>query len=192
MSPNEVKDDADLDFDGADTPEQSEGGKANNKKAKSGKKNNAAKPEPDEDDDGDEDFGDEPEEGLEKEVKLKQPITSKNLPKVPVHISEIKDEQLKKLLKQNGSGHFPHIGFFSENGILFPHGFKTKHVLIGYRGNVVVNKCPKCGHQMSAEEAIKGFCSNERSKLNDGEPCDFNAVAELSAMTKEDIKKKFA
>jgi len=42
-------------------------------------------------------------------------------------------------------------------------------------------KCPQCGHRNSAEEAIKGVCSNERALH--GEPCGFNAIELLEEIT---------
>jgi hypothetical protein len=186
MSPSENRADDKLDFDDADAPEGKNNGKKDEKAADAKGKNGkaAAKPKPQEDDE--EELDEEAEGAAEKKSAVAQPITSKGLAK-PIHLKKIKDAKLKALLEEVGPGHHRCVGYLNPNDILFPAGFKTKHFHIGWKGNVVVNKCPKCGHRMSAEEAIKGFCSNE--KTASGEPCDFNAIALIDEYDESDIAK---
>lgn len=62
-------------------------------------------------------------------------------------------------------------GYVSEAGILFPKGFKFKGGSVSWKGNVVLNQCPKCKTEMSPGDAVKGKCTNEE--------CGFDMVEEL-------------
>lgn len=193
MSPNE-KLGADDKLDIEDAEQEKKPAAGESKKQPEKKKGAPAKKEAEEEEE-EEDLDEKNEDLAEIEEEKKAPpkpapkkvITSGNLTK-PIHLKNIKDQKLKALLEDNGPGHHRCVGFLNQNDILFPVGFKTRHFLIGWKGNVVVNKCPKCGHRNPAEEAIKGRCSNEKVRGTE-EPCDFDAVMELEEFDETDLKK---
>jgi len=57
------------------------------------------------------------------------------------------------------------VGFVNESGVLFPNGYKFPggHVT---NGNVVLNRCPKCGHSQNVDDALSGICGNQRCKFS--------------------------
>lgn len=59
-------------------------------------------------------------------------------------------------------------GFVNENGVRFPPGFKFPGGFIGTFGNVILNRCPRCGHRQSIDDARSGRCGNDK--------CGFNQV----------------
>ncbi len=71
-------------------------------------------------------------------------------------------------------------GYLNQHGIFFPAGFKLKGGHVGFRGNVTLSKCPKCGHRNPASEAVKGHCTND--KANEGNGCRYSAVSEIEAI----------
>lgn len=66
------------------------------------------------------------------------------------------------------------VGYVNESGVRFPVGYTFPGGFVGTRGNVVLNKCPKCGYRQGIDEAMMGRChANE---------CGHNAVLELEAI----------
>lgn len=53
-------------------------------------------------------------------------------------------------------------GFVNESGVRFPPGFKFPGGFVGTRGNLVLNRCPKCGNHQSIDEALLGVCANSK------------------------------
>lgn len=53
-------------------------------------------------------------------------------------------------------------GYVNENGVRFPPGFKFPGGHVGTRGNVVLNRCPRCGNHNSIDEAMQGACANPK------------------------------
>ena len=80
---------------------------------------------------------------------------------------------------QYAPGEHLSVGYVSENGVLFPNGFKYKggHVT---NGTVVLNQCPRCGHRQSIDDAISGACGNMRAGVEKA-PCGYSQVAVLEA-----------
>lgn len=75
-------------------------------------------------------------------------------------------------------GFIKQVGYVNQNGVLFPVGFKFRGGLVGWRGNVVLNRCPKCGNKQMTDEAVLGICANQKVPPL-GEPCGYSAIAEL-------------
>lgn len=70
------------------------------------------------------------------------------------------------------------IGYVTRSGLLFPVGFKFKGGHISSKGSVVLNICPKCGHQQYPNQAVKGFCE----RVHDKKGCGFNMIEELEIL----------
>lgn len=66
-------------------------------------------------------------------------------------------------------------GYVNENGVRFPPHFKFPGGHIGTRGNVVLNRCPKCRNHNSIDEAMLGKCANQE--------CGFSVIEELEEYT---------
>lgn len=62
-------------------------------------------------------------------------------------------------------------GFVNENGVRFPPGFKFPGGHVSSKGNVVLNRCPRCGNHNSIDEALQGVCANTK--------CGHSAIEEL-------------
>lgn len=77
-------------------------------------------------------------------------------------------------------------GFINENGVRFPPGYKFKGGHIGSFGNVILNRCPRCGHQQSVDEAREGRCGNQIAGV-ERRPCGFDMVAELEGVHPDDL-----
>jgi hypothetical protein len=69
------------------------------------------------------------------------------------------------------AGYHKGFGFVNENGVRFPPGFKFPGGHVGTRGNVVLNRCPKCGNHNSIDEALLGVCANSK--------CGYSVLEEL-------------
>lgn len=78
------------------------------------------------------------------------------------------------------------VGFVNDAGVRFPPGYKFPGGHIGTFGNVILNRCPKCGSHQSVDEAREGKCGNLRSGV-DRRPCGFDMVAQLENISPEDI-----
>ena len=77
-------------------------------------------------------------------------------------------------------------GFVNDAGVRFPPGYKFQGGHIGTFGNVILNRCPKCGHHQPIDAAREGRCENLRAGVN-RQPCGFDMVRELEAITLDDI-----
>lgn len=62
-------------------------------------------------------------------------------------------------------------GYVNENGVRFPPGYKAHGAFVGTFGNVIMNRCPQCGHQQSIDESRTGICGNQK--------CRYDAVAKF-------------
>ncbi len=68
-------------------------------------------------------------------------------------------------------GHHKGGGYVNQSGVRFPPGFKFPGGHVGTRGNVVLNRCPKCGNHQAIDEAMLGLCANQK--------CGYSAIEEL-------------
>lgn len=68
------------------------------------------------------------------------------------------------------------FGYVNESGVRFPPGFKFPGGHVGTRGNVVLNRCPKCGNHQTIDEAMLGACANPK--------CGYSVIEELEACEK--------
>lgn len=84
------------------------------------------------------------------------------------------------------AGFHRQVGFVNENGVRFPPGYKFKGGHVGTFGNVILNRCPRCGHQQSVDEAREGRCGNLRAGV-ERRPCGYDQVAELEEITLDDV-----
>lgn len=123
-----------------------------------------------------------------RHLKHKATVAKKIAPKdtAAIFLKDVKDPELKAVIDsfpdiEDLVGHHKNFGYVNSYGVLFPVKFKTKDFHVGWQGNVVVNRCPQCGHRNSAEEAIKGVCSNERAGVLK-EPCGYSAVEILDSI----------
>lgn len=127
-------------------------------------------------------------ERLKKEGKAGKPKE----PEIKLMDSYMRNKKGEVMKDEDGDemtyapGFIKQIGFVNENGVRFPVGLKYEGGHIGTFGNVILNRCPKCGHQQSIDDARTGKCSNERvggmKKV-----CGFDKVAELEEFTLDDI-----
>ncbi len=72
-----------------------------------------------------------------------------------------------------------HVGYVNKYGVLFPMGFRFKGGHVSFR-DVVLNRCYKCGHRQSIDEACMGECQNMKVPPL-GEPCGHSAYDELNS-----------
>lgn len=85
-----------------------------------------------------------------------------------------------------------HVGYVNRNGVLFPVGFRFKGGHIADQPEeyaVVLNKCPKCGHRQTVDEAVQGECQNMKVKGGEDDelgPCGFSAFEELDSFDLEE------
>lgn len=94
--------------------------------------------------------------------------------KIDLKKEEAKDPEKEAVLEEGANSQ---AGYLNQYGILFPVGFKFKGGLVSWRGSIVLNRCPKCGHHNMSTEAVKGECSNERGKNN--EPCKYSLIESI-------------
>ncbi len=101
-------------------------------------------------------------------------------------------EEKGEFLKYEPGEFVRHVGYVNKNGVLFPVGFRFKGGHIADQPEeyaVVLNKCPKCGHRQSVDEAVQGECQNMKAPGGpDGElgPCGFSAFEELDSYDLEE------
>lgn len=128
-------------------------------------------------------------EKLKAEGKAGKP----QAPEVTPMDSLIRDKKGKVLKDVDGDdmlyapGFLKQVGFVNENGVRFPPGFKFDGGFVGSFGNVVLNRCPKCGHQQTVDEARTGKCGNERAPDGKKKICGFDMVGELEKVDLDEI-----
>lgn len=66
-------------------------------------------------------------------------------------------------------------GFVNGAGVRFPPGYKFRGCFVGTFGNVIMNRCPECGHHNSIDDARTGKCGSIK--------CGYSVVAELEKVT---------
>lgn len=109
-----------------------------------------------------------------QDFELAETLENEKVPKQSPGKSEAPDPT-KPQKTDLPSGAHKQKGYVTKSGILFPVGFKFKGGHISSKGNVVLNTCPKCGHQQYPAQAVKGFCE----KLNEKTGCGFDKTEEL-------------
>ncbi len=161
-------------------------------------------PEVDEDGEEDEDAPPAPPKAVEPEpeVRTRKSIAQPAPAKIKKAAAEVKptldfvldkkgvirvDEEGDKM--RFAPGFHKSVGFVNENGVLFPVGYKYRGGHVGSFGNVVLNRCPKCGNHQSIDEALSGACGNLRAGP-DRTACGFNQVHELEQYTPKDFGLK--
>ncbi len=88
-----------------------------------------------------------------------------------VSAKKVEAKEIKPVKTDLAPGIHYNVGYVSEKGILFPKGYIFKGGSVSWKGNVVLNICPKCRTELPPTEAVKGVCTNQE--------CNFNKVEEL-------------
>jgi hypothetical protein len=112
-----------------------------------------------------------------KKAQKKQPAPPRFDPKKRYLIDLDKEEKNAAAEKRAAlePGENKQLGYLNDHGILFPVGFKFKGGRVSWRGSIVLNRCPKCGHQNMSTDAVKGVCANDKVK-GTGEPCGYSLI----------------
>ena len=63
-------------------------------------------------------------------------------------------------------GFHKQIGFVSEAGVLFPVHYQFQGGFVGSFGNVILHRCPSCGHRQNIDEARTGVCHNNECRFS--------------------------
>lgn len=130
-------------------------------------------------------------EKLKAEGKVGKPKE----PEIKPMDSAIRDKKGKIMKDADGDdmfyapGFIKQVGFVNENGVRFPPGYKFDGGFVGTFGNVVLNRCPKCGHQQTVDEARTGKCGNERGPDGKKKICGFDMVEQLEEIDLDFIQE---
>lgn len=82
------------------------------------------------------------------------------------------EDKTKMLTKRPGA-------YVNRQGVIFQQGFRFDGGHVCWQGNVVLNRCPRCGHNQAISDALKGTCANTQAGPDRKATCGYSAIEDL-------------